>query len=582
MRNLHIIPIALIILLIIAGCKSSKVPSQEETTITQSGEGPPDAGPDNTEVFLDANRERILGNYEKAEKLYLKSLEINPGDDASMYELARIYRAQNRLDEAISYAEKAAGTDADNIYYQILLSNLYKQNSQFEKAIEVQKRIIEKNPDNFEYYNELAITYLFAGQYDEAIKIYDELEEKIGVTEEIAVQKQKIYLLQDEPEKAVRELVKLTEAFPSNDKYYSMLAELYLAMGKDKQALNAYMKVLEIDPDNAYIYISLADYYRKRGDREQSFEYLKRGFANPALDVDTKINILLAYYTASEFYEELKDEGFALSEILISTHPDDPKAYSIHADLLFRDERFEEAREEFRMVLSIDSSKYVVWEQLLFAEAELEDYDAMLNESRRASELFPNQPLPYLFSAVAYFQKENYNEAINILERGKKLVVGNDALLAQFYAYLGDAYHQTGQDEKAFETYEKTLKIDPDNSIVLNNYAYYLSLKGKDLEKAEKMAKKAVELDPDNSSNQDTYGWVLYKLGRYEEAETWIKKSVDNHQEDNAEVLEHYGDVLFRLGRNEEALEYWKRASGAKGETSEFLEKKIQDLQLYE
>jgi tetratricopeptide (TPR) repeat protein len=342
------------------------------------------------------------------------------------------------------------------------------------------------------------------------------------------------------------------------------------------------MKVLEIDPDNAFIYISLADYYRKRGDKEQSFEYLKLGFANPALDVDTKINILLAYYTASEFYEELKDEGFALSEILIKTHPDDPKAYSIHADLLFQDERFEEAREEFRMVLSIDSSRYVVWEQLLFTEAELEDYDAMLQESNRAIELFPNQPLPYLFSAVANFQKEQYEDAIDRLERGRKLVIGNDALLAQFYAYLGDAYHQTDQDEKAFDTYEKTLKIDPDNSIVLNNYAYYLSLQGKELDKALDMASKAVELDPDNSSNQDTYGWVLYKLGRYEEAEVWIKKSVDNHQEDNAEVLEHYGDVLFKLGRTEEALEYWKRAANANGESSENLEKKIQDQQLYE
>ena len=582
MKNPHLLIIIAIALILATACKSSKEVTQEEATITKSGEGPQTGTADNSAVFIDANKQRILGNYNKAESLYLQCLEINPNDAASMYELARIYRAQRKIEPAIQYAEKAATTDKENIYYQVLLSNIYKQNSQFEESIEVQKGIIEKYPDNYEYFYELAITYLFAGQYDEAIAIYNQLENKMGVTEEISIQKQKIYLLQEEPDKAIKELVKLTDAYPDNAKYYSMLAELYLAVGKDKQALNAYMKVLELDPDNAYIHISLSDYYRKRDNKEQSLEHLKLGFANPALDVDTKINILLAYYTVSEFYEDLKDEGFALSEILIQTHPDDPKAYSIHADLLFRDEQYEAAREEFRMVLAIDSSRYVIWEQLLFAEAELEDYDAMLNESNRAIDLFPNQPLPYLFSSVANFQKEKYEDAIDKLEKGKKFVIGNDALLAQFYAYLGDAYHQTDQDEKAFDVYDKTLMIDPDNSVVLNNYAYYLSLKDRDLEKAEEMAKKSIELDAENSSNQDTYGWVLYKLGRYEEAEVWIQKSVQNHTEENAEVLEHYGDVLYQLGRTDEALDYWKRAANGKGEASEFLEKKIQEQKLYE
>ena len=581
MRDYILILLALI-LVSSAGCKSTKEVRQEDVTITKSGDGPQETVPDNSSIFIDANKQRILGNYAKAERLYLQCLEIDPEDAASMYELARIYRAQRKMEPAIKYAEKAVNTDSENIYYQVLLSNLYKQNNQFEESITVQKGIIEKNPNNFEYYYELAVTYLFTGQYDEAIGIYDQLEDMVGVTEEISIQKQKVYLLQEEPDKAIKELVKLTEAYPGNPKYYSMLAELYLASEKDKQALDAYMKVLELDPDDAYIHISLADYYRKRGEKEKSFDHLKQGFANPALDIDTKINILLAYYTVSEFYEELKEEGFELSEILVETHPDDPKAYSIHADLLFRDEQFEAAREEFLMVLAIDSSRYVVWEQLLFTEAELEDYDAMLNESNRAMELFPNQPLPYLFAAVANFQLKNFDEAIERLEKGKRFVIGNDALLAQFYAYLGDAYHQTGQDDKAFDVYEKTLIIDPDNTIVLNNYAYYLSLENRDLEKALQMSEKSLELDPDNSSNQDTYGWILYKLGRYEEAEVWIHKSIENHSEENAEVLEHYGDVLFKLGREEEALEYWKRAAKGEGEPSEYLEKKIEDQKLYE
>jgi len=171
---------------------------------------------------------------------------------------------------------------------------------------------------------------------------------------------------------------------------------------------------------------------------------------------------------------------------------------------------------------------------------------------------------------------------IRDLETGIRYVVRNDLLLAEFYNYLGDAYHQTKQDEKAFEAYDASLKINSDNSIVLNNYAYYLSLRGEQLERAKKMARKANELDPNNSSNQDTYGWVLYKLGEYKEALEWIGKSVDNHSEENAEVLEHYGDVLYKLGRTEEAREYWERAVKAGKGGSELLKKKANNGKLYE
>jgi Tfp pilus assembly protein PilF len=147
--------------------------------------------------------------------------------------------------------------------------------------------------------------------------------------------------------------------------------------------------------------------------------------------------------------------------------------------------------------------------------------------------------------------------------------------------YQGDIYHSMGKDEEAFQAYEKSLALKYNNPYVLNNYAYYLSLKGKDLEKAERMSKKAVELEPDNASFQDTYGWVLFMMGRYREAAVWIQKAVNNPEESpSAEVLEHYGDVLFKLDDPAQALEYWNRAL-EKGGGSENLRKKITDKKYY-
>jgi Tfp pilus assembly protein PilF len=229
----------------------------------------------------------------------------------------------------------------------------------------------------------------------------------------------------------------------------------------------------------------------------------------------------------------------------------------------------------------LDSSKYLVWEQLLFVESELNDTDALLRESKQAIQLFPEQPLPYLFAGGGHYQKKEWEECIDVLEKGLFFVVNNIAMEAQFYAYLGDAYNQLDNHEKSDEAYENVLKLDPDNDYVLNNYAYYLSLRKENLEKAAEMAKRATELRPNSPANQDTYGWVLYQLGKYEEAKVWIGKAIADEEAASGVILEHYGDVMWQLGDTDNALEYWLKAK-EKGDGSDLLDQKIQEKRLIE
>ena len=537
---------------------------------------------DNATLFMEANTKKLLGEYDEAKELFLKCLEADPADAASMYELARLARINNQTPEALEWAKKAVETDPDNVWYMKLLAELYQENMEFDKSIDVMEELVNRHPENLEYLYELALSHLLVGNYQKSIETYNDIESIIGITEEISIQKQKIWMRMEKPQKAIIEIEKLCEAWPQEARYKSILAELYMSNGEEEKALQVYMEIAEADPDDAYIQISLSDYYRKKGDMEKSFVHLKNGFSNPRLSIDAKVQILLTYFTDEAFMKERQEDAFELADILVATHPDEPKAYSIQADLYYQAEDWEEARASLRKVIALDSSKYMVWEQLLFTESHLEDFEAMRNESRRTIDLFPQQPLPYLFAAVASYNFEDHEQMIADLERGIRFVVRNDLLLAEFYNYLGDAYHQVGKDEKAFEAYESSLKINPENSIVLNNYAYYLSLQGKELEKARTMAKKATELDPENASNQDTYGWVLYMLGEYEEALKWIGMAIENHNTDNAEVLEHYGDVLYKLDRKEEAQEYWKRALKAGKGGSDQLEKKAKDGVLYE
>ena len=532
-------------------------------------------------LFIDANKERLLGNYQNALDLFSTIISKDPENSASMYEIARIYEVQKKNAEALTFAKRAVEIDGENIWYQLLLADLYNGNQQYKESTEVWANIVKKKPDKIESYYDLANAYIFEKKYDEAIKVYNLIEKRMGITEDVSMQKQKLYLTMDKFNKAVEEIEKLSAQSPNDIRYYAILVELHNNKKIYDKALIYYNKILQIDPNDKFIHISLASYYRETGDKEKSYQELKKGIANPNLDIDTKIQILLSYYTVTEIYKELKPQAFELSEILVKTHPNEAKAYSIYADFLYRDKKLTEARDAFRKVNTIDSSKYAIWETLLIIESELNDTFALMNESKRAIEIFPEQPLLYLFSGISNFQANNAEAAIKALKTGVGLVVDNDKLLVQFYTYLGDIYYKNKDYVKAFEAFNKILLIDTDNVYVLNNYTYYLSLQNEDLDKAELMGRKLNELSPNNSSYQDTYAWVFYKLGKYEEAKKWIIKAVNNGGLKNDIILEHYGDIFYKLGDKENALQYWLKAK-LQGNGTEFLQKKIADKKLYE
>ncbi|MBL7138725.1 MAG: tetratricopeptide repeat protein [Bacteroidales bacterium] len=549
----------------------SPVLAQHENELDKQQKEKPTSNP---AALIDAKKLLITGNVKDAEGLFRKYIDRYPTDPVAYFELARILSGHKDYPEAKTLAEKACELDKTNIWYQLFLAETCQLTQDYDQTVKIYEDIVATNPNNLDYYYQLAALYMGLGKYQQAIKIYDKIEKRIGISEEISLQKHQIYLQLKEYQNAEAELRKLMDAYPEDSHYYSILAEYYMSRDKKEKALELYNKVLEIDPDNAYIHMTLADYYRKMGDRNKVFEELQLGFGNPNLDVDTKINILLSFYTINEIVSDLKEEAFALSELLILTHPEDPKVYSIYGDLLSQDQQFERARDAFLQVIALDSSKYIVWEELLRMDLLMSDYKHLSRYGHRAIELYPEQPVIYLFTALAELQLKNYPETEKLLNRGVTMVANNNELLAQYYMYLGDTYHALGQATESDKAYEKSLQIKDNNPYVLNNYSYYLALRGKDLATAEQMSMRALDMEPDNSSFQDTYGWILFKLGRFDQALEWIGKSLEDRENASGEVLEHYGDVLYNLGRKEEAIDYWKKAL-EKGDGSELLQEKI-------
>jgi Tfp pilus assembly protein PilF len=166
------------------------------------------------------------------------------------------------------------------------------------------------------------------------------------------------------------------------------------------------------------------------------------------------------------------------------------------------------------------------------------------------------------------------------LEEGRRLSVGNQELLNDYNAMLGDAYNATGEYGQSDAAYQSVLEKDPDNAAVLNNYSYFLALRGEKLEQAKQMAARLVEKAP-----QQPYLPGYVRLGAVHAeglpAGPQVPGTSAAKGSDNGTILEHYGDVLYKLGESEKALQVWQQAKRI-GRTSEKLDQKIAQKKLYE
>ena len=525
-------------------------------------------------TFIEALKQKLIGNLPAAVTLFSKCLEINPNSSSAMFELAKIHSSNGDQTSSALLLEKAINLSPENKWYKILLAQIYQQGKQYNKAAELYQQLYALDPENLEYLYMNAALLNSAEKYDLSIAAYNQLEKKIGVVDQIAVEKQQIYQAAGKKKEALAELQKLIDMNPKEPRYYGLMADYYLSEKDEANALKYYMKILEIDPDNGFVMFSLASMYREKKDKQKAWEYVRKGFENKAVEVETKIQYYLMMTAEPEnsfFTEAQVDE---LVDILVKTNSDDFRVHTVHAEYLIRKGKLAEARDQLRQVLETEKDNYLIWERMLMISNDLLDFQGIYTDASKAIELFPSQPILYGLKAVACLQLQKYTDALEILDEGEAYVLDNKPLKIQFELYRAEANYKLNKVEQAFKAFDAVLAIDPDNWLAMNNYAYYLSLTNENLEKAELISGRAVKANPDNPTYLDTYAWVLFMRKDYTLAKFYMDIAIKNGGDKNGVIVEHYGDILFMLGQKELAIEQWKKAL-ATGEVSEFLNEKI-------
>lgn len=532
------------------------------------------------QFYFSGLRERTIENYQLAAEMFNRVLDIDPNNDAAMYELAALYSAQNQPKKAEQFIKSAVARKPDNEWYWLLLADIYKRTNNLSELVTVFSQLIRLKPDTDDFYFDKANALVRQNKIQEATAVYTEMESRFGLSEDLVNARQRLFLQSGKSEMVIADLEKKLTDNPADIRNYVYLGELYAKAGDKDKALKVLKRALAAEPSNPLVRLSLADLYRSNGKPDEAFIQLKEAFAAQDLPVDQKVRILLSFFPMFADVR-MREQADELSGILVKTNSDDPKAYALRGDVLFQLQKYGQARAAYQQALKLNDQVYLIWEQLLRIDVTESDFKQAIDDGETALSIFPNQAPLYLYTGIAYAQVKKYDKAISYLKNAASLEVEDKNIQSQVYASLGDVYHAMKRYKESDQAYDRSLELLPDNTYTLNNYAYYLSLRGESLNKAEKMSRRSNQLEPDNPSFEDTLAWVLFKNKEYAEARTWIEKSLDGAKAKSSTRLEHYGDILYHLGDKSSALSAWKKAKEA-GSKSDILERKINEKKYFE
>ncbi|CAM3953364.1 tetratricopeptide repeat protein [Mucilaginibacter galii] len=532
------------------------------------------------QIYFEALRRKTIEDQKGAAEMFARVLQLDSRNDAAMYELSSLQKLQNNQPEAQKLLERAVALKPDNEWYWVSLATSYEKSNDILKLQHVFDELLRINPNKTDYYFDKASAFMLEQKYDEALAVYTRLEQLTGLTDDLVASRQKIYLKQGKIDLAAGEVEQLLVNNPDQVRYYLLLGEIYNSNNLTDKALKVLQRGEKVKPDDGMIHLALADTYRTKKDLEASYKQLQLAFSSPALDIDQKVRIILGY-TPKFPDPNARASALELSRIAVGVHPNDAKAQALYGDMLAQNNKFKEAKAAYQKSVQLNPEIYAVHEQLVRLDLGDNALDDAIKDGENALSLFPNQAWMNYLVGVAYLQKKDATKALGYLKNTVALELDDKDLSAQSYAALGDCYHELKDNAKSDAAYDKALIFNPDNIYTLNNYAYYLSIRGEQLEKAAQLSKHSIDIQPNTASFEDTYAWILFRQKKYADAKTWIEKALQHGKDASATQTEHYGDILFYLGNTDAAVQNWKKAKeyGAK---SPLLDRKINEKKYIE
>ena len=497
---------------------------------------------------------RLQNRHDQAENVLRGILKADPDNEAGVEQLTQLLLDEGKSGEAVSLLENVTAKSSSPILLD-LLGDAYTQTRDLVKAEAAYRKATEIDPSELSHQRGLGQTLLAEEKYPEALKVYQKLADLMPDDADVYLRIAQIYRELHQLDKAEETLTKARQYSPGSLDVMYNEAMIYQAQGRSEDAIRVLSEAVAGVKNQSDVLPT----------RRRSLAVLYQQLGQLYRDTEN-------YAAAANTYGELgrlgEDEDRRARLLLMETYrsaKELPKALQAGRDSIAKYPTDAPIRNSYALLLGeagrTDDALALLKPQLKGGDG---DRDVYLNISQ------------------VYERARKYKEAEQAARTAEALPgAPRDNEMTWFL--LGAIYERQKLYDRAEVEFKKVLAVDPQNAAALNYYGYMLGDLGIRLDEAEIMVKKALEQDSYNGAYLDSLGWIYYKQGKYAEAEAHLRKAVERESHDPT-IHSHLGDVYAKTGRPElataqweKSLEEWHRVLPADVETDKIaeVEKKV-------
>ena len=514
-------------------------------------------------LFLEAMVQRQKGNNDAAFDLLSRCLELNPQASEAYFFLAQYYNHLNNQKQALAYFKHAAELEPRNSTYLETLAQAYIESEEYGEAIDVLERMYESDKGRQDLLETLYRLYVQEKDFTKAIGVLERMELNDGKSERLSVAKSQLYMQQDDKEAAIKEMELLATQHPNDLTYQTLWANMLMMNDQEDEAYDILVRVLEQEPANVRAQMSMRTYYLMQAEGEKADSLTRQILLNKEASQDEKVYLLRQEISASE--QAGGDSTQILSlfhEMLAQPDPDPELAEFCAAYMNLKKMPRDSVNRILEFVLQLAPDNASARLQLVQHAWDAQDDQRIIDLCRTARQYNPDEMAFYYYQGMAFYRQDNHDEALEAFRNGISVITQESSpeIVSTFYEVMGDLLHQKGLKHEAYAAYDSCLQWKPNNIGCLNNYAYYLSVEGEQLERAEQMSHKTITAEPTNATYLDTYAWILFMQKRYSESRIYIEQALQNDSVHSSVITEHGGDIYFLCGDVDNAVRLWQEA----------------------
>jgi len=508
-------------------------------------------------VYVEAIKQKLIGNGGEALKYLEQCVKINPESDAVYYQMAQILVAGGDIGNGKKYALKAIAIDDKNLWYLMMIAGMYYQEKNIDSAIIYYEKAVNTYPENNKLQLTLGNLYSENKNFDKAISIFGNFDSKYGVNEASTISAVKNLMAAGKYDEALVKAKLLLEQKPDELLYNGLLAEIYRGAGDKQKALNVYNTLIERDPENAATQLSLCDFLITEKSYDELFVFLSSVILNKNVGREDKISLLARIVELPDLTKDQVDKVTLALMILEANYKDDDVVPLLRTELLIGQNKLREAADRLEEIVKAKPSNYFAWEKLLLVYLQMNDFQRLTSKGEECASMFNMSFLAKILYATGAAETKKFVIALEELRKAEIIAGDNKDFLLQVFTIRADVYYRMKEYTKSFEIFDQAIKLNPEDMTLLNNYAYYLAEQNLKLKQAEEMARKVIEKEKSNTTFLDTYAWVLYKRGKLNDAAKVMENIINSGDTADAEWYEHYGFILMKQKKCDKAVLNW-------------------------